>query len=224
MDSLSRADDSPRVDIESVALTLELVADADADATRQCLQLLADKIQSREVADANRAALADRIAPLLASLLARAPDDPVRGDAVLLAATLKMPPGIAVARTTVRDRGAAVDVRRRALAALVCAADPPLLGSCRPAARLRGPGNGRTACRGARPTWSVGGSTRRDGRCSNTTRDSRPSCSRRRSNCSRSGPAWSKSLLEAIGRREIPASALNANQVAAAVGEQGRGT
>lgn len=206
-------EDRPRVDIESVALTLELVAEADADATRQCLQLLADRIQSREVADVNRAALADRIAPLLKSLLARTGDDPVRADAALLAATLRLPSGIQAARAAARDRGAPVDARRRAIAALVYAADPPLLelvdelfaAQPREAVELRGAvlaQLGRSEDPGVATTV-----LKHYPRFEAELQPKAVELLAQR-------PAWSKSLLDAIGRREIPASALNANQVA----------
>jgi putative membrane-bound dehydrogenase-like protein len=95
---------------------------ADANAARQVLVVLAAKLQTGEIGGEQATGLRDRFAPVLRKLLA-APASPLRTDAALLAATLKDPAGLAVARKAFAARGEPEPVRLRALEALVAARD-----------------------------------------------------------------------------------------------------
>lgn len=207
------AADPPTVDVDSVVLTLELVADADADAARKCLQLLADKVQSREVQEETRKALAERLTPLLKSLVARDATDPLHTDAALLATTLKLPVGAAVAQRLVGDQQASVETRRRAVAALVFAGDERLLplvdgllsGERQESVELRGAviaQLGPTEDPRVAPLL-----LRHYPRLPGELQPKVIELVTQR-------PAWSLTLLDAIQRRELPATVLHANQVA----------
>ncbi|MFM7072269.1 MAG: hypothetical protein ACKO38_10810, partial [Planctomycetota bacterium] len=110
-------------ELDTIVATLELLVDADADATRQCLRLLADKTQARELDGGRRTRLAKSIGPLVDSLLKRPASDPLRADAAILAASLRLSAGTVPTRAIATDAQAEFESRRRALAALIAAED-----------------------------------------------------------------------------------------------------
>jgi len=111
-------------ELDTLVATLELLVDADVDATRQCLRLLADKTQARELEEVRRARLAKSIGPLIDSLLKRPVNDPLRIDAAILAASLRLEAGRTPTRAIAADQKSEFETRRRALAALIAARDP----------------------------------------------------------------------------------------------------
>ena len=207
------SDEPPKLDVDAVVTSLELVAEIDADATRQTLRLLADKVQSREVAGASRKALAERLAPLLKSLVERDAADPVRGDAILLAATLGTESGRDAALQLLKDDKAPLESRRRAAAALLFAGDARALDAI------------------ARPLTDAGESSRelKSALLAQLAQTDEPRVAvivlghyprldaelqPKAIELLTQRAAWSHALLDAIAKREIPVTAINANQVA----------
>ena len=110
-------------ELDTIVATLELLVEADADATRQCLRLLADKTQARELDGKRRTRLAKSIGPLVDNLLKRPENDPLRADAAILSASLRLSSGASPTRAIAMDSRADFEIRRRALAALIAAED-----------------------------------------------------------------------------------------------------
>lgn len=223
-------------ELDTLVATLELLVDADVEATRQCLRLLADKTQARELEEARRARLAKSIGPLIDSLLKRPASDPLRIDAAILAASLRLEAGRIPTRAIAADQQSEFETRRRALAALIAARDPLTLEIAEGwLASGHVPNGGRGASAGVAATdastadnaaatsdWPAAALAllgrmdqpqvaeivlRRYRTFSEETRPKAIELLTQR-------PAWSVKLLDAIARREIPSTALNANQVA----------
>lgn len=212
-DHATRADEPAKVDIEAVATSLELIAEIDADATRQTLRLLADKLQSRELTGDALRALAERLAPTLASLLARDAGDPVRGDAVLLSATLGAAAGREGALAMLDREQETAELRQRAAGALIFAKDArvfPAIGrvlaDLRPESRdLQGL---LLAQLGRSDEPQVAELVLQ--RYSGLHVELRPKAIELLTQ----RPAWSHALLDAMASKQIPPTVLNANQVA----------
>jgi putative heme-binding domain-containing protein len=203
----SQADD----EIETAASLLELLVDVDAEAARQTLTSLATKAQTGEFSAEQAAALQQRLLPLLDKLIGE-PAHPLAHDAALLAATWKH----SAALTTVRKLVASADnppsQRLAGLTALLAADDEQALD--RAAALLaedKSPldfRSGVLAALGRSDAERVadlvlGGYAKYE-----------PELQPKAIELLTQRTAWSKLLLAAIGRGEIPATALNANQVA----------
>ncbi len=227
-------------ELDTLVATLELLVAADVDATRQCLRLLADKTQARELEEVRRARLAKSIGPLIDSLLKRPVNDPLRCDAAILAASLRREAGRTPTRATAADQKSEFETRRRALAALIAARDPLALeiaegwlasgniangGQAATAGTAAGTATAGTATAGeaaAAPDWPAAALAllgRMDQprvaeivlrRYRSFSEETRPKAIELLTQ----RPAWSVTLLDAIARREIPSAALNANQVA----------
>ena len=207
-------------ELDTIVATLELLVDADADATRQCLRLLADKTQARELDGERRARLAKSIGPMVDNLLKRPATDPLRADAAILAASLRLSSGAEPTRAIATDSRADFELRRRALAALIAAEDRAALEIAEN--WLSGGADTPNAGAAPRPDL-VSAALALLGRLDQPTvaeivlrryallaDDARPKAIELLTQ----RPAWSVKLLDAISRREIPANALNANQVA----------
>ncbi len=197
-------------ELDTIVATLELLVDADTDATRQCLRLLADKTQARELDGGRRTRLAKSIGPLVDSLLKRPAGDPLRADAAILAASLRLSVGAVPTRTIATDAQAEFESRRRALAALIAAEDRAALEIADSWLGTPGPDL---------PVAALGLMGRLDQprvaeivlrRYPSLADETRPKAIELLTQ----RPSWSVKLLDAIARREIPAMALNANQVA----------
>ena len=72
--------------------------------TRQCLEMLAKKLQTGEIAGPQAAALREKFAPILQKVLSGRPDAPLYLDAAALAATLKDPAGLEAMRKIAAGR------------------------------------------------------------------------------------------------------------------------
>ena len=116
-----------QTDLSSLVGLLELVIEADADSARQCLQTLGAKIRSGEADEATLAELKKRLAPPLAKILARKPDDPLVADAALVAALWKEPAALRRVRSLASASDAAADQRKLALETLIFADDDTAL-------------------------------------------------------------------------------------------------
>lgn len=207
--------DSPGADADALVGLLELVLDpdtGDVDSARQCLSVLAQKIQSRELAGEQLAALAPRLDKLLAGVLSGKPDDPLYGDAALLASTWKNPAALAAVRGVFASAKSSEDRRVAALNALVAAGDGGLLSVVR---RVLSDAKGNSATFRAAVLQTIG---RLDEPAvadavlesySHLEAELQPKAIELLTQRA----AWAKSLLAAIAAGRLPASAINTNQI-----------
>jgi putative heme-binding domain-containing protein len=121
-----------RIEPEHVSNLLGHVAEgphADTGAARQCLVVLAAKLQTGEIAGAAYPSLSKKLKPVLAKHLAADPASPLRREAGLLAATFRDPKGLDFARKTLSANTEPEEVRLRAMSALMAAGDKHILDS-----------------------------------------------------------------------------------------------
>lgn len=208
------ADEPPKpADVEPVVQLLELVLDADPETAQKCLATIAGKIQSREVAGAQLEALRPKLAAPLGKILAGKTDSPLYVDAALLAATLKDPAGVTAVRKLFAATSQTESRRLQALDALIAAGDKSLLASV--AAVLTDPKANSASFRSALLASLGRLDDPRVGvvvlaSYGELETDLQPKAVELLTQRT----PWSKSLLEAIGKKQLPATVLNANQVA----------
>lgn len=205
------ADDSP--DIDTLVSLLELVLDADSDSARKCLGLVADKVQSRELAGKSLEALRPRLDELLSPILDGKADQPLYADAVATLATLGNPRGLTILRATAVDFQQSDDARQRAVETLAFAGDRKLLESLPQLLVDRSSGSVelRAAFLAALSRWDeprLGAIVL--AQYAKLEQELQP----RAIELLTQRPVWAKELLQAVGRKEIPTSAINANQIA----------
>ena len=205
------ADDSP--DIDTLVSLLELVLDADSDSARKCLGLVADKVQSRELAGKSLEALRPRLDKLLSPILDGKADQPLYADAVATLATLGNPRGLTILRATAVDFQQSDDARQRAVETLAFAGDRKLLESLPQwlVDRSSGSVELRAAFLAALSRWDeprLGAIVL--AQYAKLEQELQP----RAIELLTQRPVWAKELLQAVGRKEIPTSAINANQIA----------
>jgi putative heme-binding domain-containing protein len=201
-------------DISAVANLLKVVAEADhlnVQASQRCLVLLAQKVQNRELTGARLDELKLKLEPVLKPIIA-APDSPLFLDAALLGASWKDSVSIEAIRKTLAATDQPAERRLQALAALLAARDYPVLDAVAAifAERKRNPAALRAAILGALGRAD----DRRVGEIvlkvyPNLELELQPKAIE----LITQRPEWAKPLLEAIGRQEVPANALNVNQV-----------
>ena len=199
-------------DPEPVVGLLELLIDADAGSAQRSLQVLATKIQTREISAAQVAKLRPRLEKLLAPILAGKADDPLYFDSALLAASWNNRTAERAVRGVLKSSKQPTEKRLRALEALVAVGDAEVLDDV--ASALSMPKLHPIEFRAA----ALAALGRLDERrvaavvIENYTQleeDLRPKAIELLTQRT----AWSKTLLQAIGRGELNANALNANQV-----------
>jgi putative heme-binding domain-containing protein len=115
------------VDAESVVSLLELVIEVDADTARNCLGVLTEKVQTRELSPEQVKKLRPRLTPLLAKTLEGGPEQPLYFDALILAASVGEESSRKLAREIFKSPKRDVEKRRRALEALAAGGDQRLL-------------------------------------------------------------------------------------------------
>ena len=84
-------------DVDTAAALLEILLDVDANAARETLASLSEKVQTGEVDGKQTAALKERLGPSLGKIVAKG-DHPLAFDAALLAALWKDKEALAVVR------------------------------------------------------------------------------------------------------------------------------
>lgn len=205
------AEDAP--DIDTLVSLLELVLDADHDSARKCLALVADKVQSRELAGKSLDALRPRLDKLLAPIVDGPADHPLHADATATSATLGNARSLARLRTTAADAKQTDEARRRAFETLVFAGDAALLERLPMllADRAAGSAELRGAFLAALGRWDE---PRAAAAVLAAYAKLEPELQPRAVELLTQRPAWAKQLLAAVGARQLPASAINANQVA----------
>jgi putative membrane-bound dehydrogenase-like protein len=212
---LARKKSEPALLVDLLGLVLD-GRSANPTAARQCLGMLASKVQTGEVAGDGLSELSRRLTPALHKLME---GSPLRVDAALLAASWKDPKGVRIARGLLTAAGEAEPLRLRALEALVGANDPglpervePLLGGGRslsPAGRglllaalgrLEDPGVARVVLR----------------HYASLPPDQQPKAIELLTQRT----AWAKELVQAVADKKVPAGALNVNQLRRLLGSR----
>jgi putative membrane-bound dehydrogenase-like protein len=204
--ALDRTLASKKLDGDSLAgIVVALAESGDRRIGEQALTLLAQKIQTGELAGARLSALRSKLTPILGKLAAGG-----NLDAAFLAASLKDPAGIETARKLFAETKQPESVRLKALTALVAADDPsvlqgvPALLASKTSPQFRGQ---VLAALGKldEPKVAVivlGQYPKME-----------PELQPRAIDLLTERPAWSKRLLGEIAAKKIAPSALNVNQV-----------
>ncbi|MBI1916233.1 MAG: c-type cytochrome [Planctomycetes bacterium] len=184
--------------------------DVDASVTRQCLSMLAGKVQTGEIAGAKLRAVREELLPLLHDQLVK--KGPLYLDAALLATTLRDPAGIDEVRSAFRSADQPEPTRLQALEALIVGGDPKVLAM---AADV-------LVDRKANPANLRGQVLSALGRLENPRvaevvlaryEKLEPELQPRAIELLTQRTLWGRQLLQAIGKKQVPASALNVNQV-----------
>ncbi|MGE0606711.1 MAG: PVC-type heme-binding CxxCH protein [Pirellulales bacterium] len=202
-------------DAEQAERLYDLVAGGtapDTSAARLFLGALARKTQTREIAGEQLAALQQRMSPRLLQVLLADPSHPLQLDAALLLTTWKDPAGLAAVRATFANREQPEPLRLAALEALVAAADIKLLDSVEPALTDPQPPSVQW------PALLLAALGRlEDPRVADIVASAYPKLAGdlqpKAIELLTQRATWSKRLLAAIGDKQIPADALNVNQV-----------
>jgi putative heme-binding domain-containing protein len=196
------------------ALVAALVAESKTDpaALQKCLAALAAKLEHHEIATEQLAALRPQLEKLTDGILSGSSSDPLYTSAALLAATWQDARALKVARELFAAESQPPAARAQALAALVAAKDATLEASLE---RLFSAGAGspievRSAAlgllEGIDAPWVARVVLANHSKLEPELRPQAVELLTRRQR-------WAEALLDAIGRKEIPASALNVNQV-----------
>ena len=196
------------------ALVNLLVSEAKSDPAglQKCLAALTTRLETREISAAQLAELRPQLEACVRQIMAGSADDALYASAALLATTWKDPAALAAVRKLFVAKDQPARRRAQALDALVAAADGSLEASV--AELLANANSDPVELRGA----ALGSLARLDAswvarvvlaNYQQLESELRPKAvellTERR--------AWAEQLLDAMGRQEIPATALNANQV-----------
>ncbi len=200
----------------AVELVARMLSDPSRDGAeaqgRRTLEILADRLQPGALAEPRRAELRDLLKPVLAPILVGDPDRTWALDAAMVAVTWGDPAATGLAREVVESPGVDEPKRLRALNALVGTGDPTLVESLRPLLTDRQAGSTRfrgelLAALGRLDSPRVAPVVL--AAYPRLEADLQP----RAVELLTQRPAWSGPLLDAIGRNDVLASALNVNQV-----------
>jgi putative heme-binding domain-containing protein len=200
-------------DPEPVVTLFELVAENtdDPQAARECLAVLTDKVQTRELSGDSLAALRTRLQPALSKILGDR-THPLFLDAALLSAAWKDHQALATVRRVLVSAAYRDADRLKALAALIAAGDPSLqntvaglLAGDKQSAEFRA---GVLSALGRSDTPEIASIVLAAyGKLDIGLQPKAIELLTQR-------PSWAKALLAAIGRGKVPKTALNATQVA----------
>ncbi len=210
LDRLLGSKTDPAVVVGLVKLLIE-TRGPDADAARQCLTMLARRVQTREITGTRLGTIRDGLRPVVEHLLSRA-NHPLYLEAAILAATLKDAHGFGPARSCLTSTRQPGETRLLALEALIAGGDPRILDTA--AAILSHPRNNSSKFRGQ---VLAALAARDDPRVAAIVLANYPHMEKdlqpKAIELLTQRASWSKQLLQAIGRKEIAADALNVNQV-----------
>ncbi|MEX0587065.1 MAG: c-type cytochrome, partial [Pirellulales bacterium] len=215
MESTATSAIAAEPETEAVVTLLELLverAEDDAATARQCLAVVAGKIQSREIAGEQLAALRPRLAALTQAILSGKNDHPLRVDAALLAASWRDPAALGVVREILASDRPERATRIQALDCLIAAGDASVLES---AERILAGSN--TADAVLRAATLAALARLDDPKVADVALAVYPKLDAnlqpKAVELLTARTEWSKKLLDAVGRGEIPAGALGVNQV-----------
>ena len=201
-------------DPEPVVALFELVAENtdDPQAARECLNVLAEKVQTRELAGDSLAALRKRLQPALTKIHADN-KHPLFLDAALLSAAWQDDRAIAIAREVLASRKYDDHERLKALAALIASGDQSLNETV---TKVLADAKHNSADFRAGVLSSLGRSDNPQIAEIVLTAYAKlePALQPKAIELLTQRPAWAKALLASIGRNELPTTVLNATQVA----------
>ncbi|MEQ8786726.1 MAG: c-type cytochrome [Pirellulaceae bacterium] len=202
-----------RVDADSIVSLLELVIEVDADTARNCIGVLTEKIQTRELPAAEVKNLRPRLTPLLSKILESGTEHPLYLDAAVLTASAGEPSSLKIAQGILQSQTHEVSQRRRALDALAAGGASQLLDDV--SGMLASPKTTPIQLRAA--AIEALGRLEQD-RVADVLLDRYDQLDAQLQpkaiGVLTQRTAWSKRLLAAIGDDQLPRSVLNASQAA----------
>ena len=202
-------------DQKPLTALVDYLLDGDAAAPAlagRCLQMLAAKVQTREIAGPRLAQLRAALGPSVAKLLAGSAAAPLYFDAALLATTWRDERGVGVVRKVFVAQDEPDERRLQALAALVAADDPALLDDV---AVVLADGR-HSSIELRRRTLDALGRAEAPAVARLVLKaysELEPDLKPQAIELLTGRAAWSKELLQAIADKRVPADALNVNQV-----------
>ena len=204
--SISTADD-----VESVVSLLEFVIDVDTETAAKCLATLRERVQSREVSGEQRDAIRKQLGAKLSIVLAAGRESPLYIDSLLLATSWGDTDAMKQARELVGNSQAKEADRIAAVDALAAARDIEFLQSASSLlSSAMTPELLRSRLLGALGRYDEPAVAELVLACyERLSPDVQPQAIELLTQRT----AWSRRLLEAIGRQAVPANALNVNQV-----------
>lgn len=205
-------DDKKPFDVEPVVSLFELVLEADAETAGKCLAVLSEKVQTGELSAGQVKALKPRLSPALTKILAGKKEGTLYFEAALLAASWREPSAMKTARGWFAADKESEPQRLRALGALLAAGDTQTLSLV--AAVLADRKSNSVSLRGG--VLGALGKTN-DPQTADMVLKVYPQLEEelkpKAVELLTQRTAWSKKLLQAIGRKQLPAAVLDANQV-----------
>jgi putative heme-binding domain-containing protein len=185
---------------------------ADHGPARECLALMAAKVQTGEISSEKTASLRQQIEPALHQILDHQPVHPLRHHAAVLAVTLKDPKGIAIVQQGFTESRHSEALRLQSLEALIAGGDATVLNLVAP---VLGQAEGSSLSFRGQVLAALGKLD--DPRVASLVLTHyphlEPDLKPRAIELLIQRVRWSKPLLEAIAAKKVPADALNVNQV-----------
>ncbi|HTI52471.1 MAG TPA: dehydrogenase, partial [Planctomycetaceae bacterium] len=204
---------------QSTASLLRLLETRDVGAARRCLDQLSARIQSGEIGGEQLARFREQLGPVIAPYLKSGTEHPLGLDAALVAVSWKDAAALESIRRTYTTSGAPGEARLKALQALIAAGDETLFASLPQilATAENATGESAKANAGFRAQVLTALGQSNDPRVSDVIlaayKKLPPDVQPVAINTLTQRAIWAKPLLAALARREIPAEALNVNQV-----------
>ena len=191
-------------------------------AAESCLVALADRVQTGEIAGARLEALRAGLQPTLSKILAGPADSALHADAALLATSWKDPAALKAVRGMLARAGVPEAKRLQALDALVSAGDASAVEAVAPT--LADPKAGSIDFR-ARALAALGRLD--DPKVAAIVLAAYPKLDPelkpRAIELLTQRDAWGQALVDAVGRKEVPADAANVNQIRKLLGSKDAG-
>ncbi len=207
------------VDFRRVVRLFRLLESRDISAARQCLALLAARVQNGEIHGERLESLRAKLAPVIAKHVDAGAAHPLGLDAALLSVSWKDPRALDYVRQTFTTAGLSPELRLQALAALISAGDKTLLDSV--AMALSSKVRPRPGTEQASPADFHGQVLAALGRLDDPKvaeaiigvyKNLEPETQPKAIELLTQRAAWAKSLLAAIGKKQIPVETLGINQ------------
>jgi putative heme-binding domain-containing protein len=198
-------------DIDSVVTLLEFVIDVEEETAAQCLEMLRERVQSGEVSGEQRSAIRQQLSSKLQEVLAAGRESPLYFDALLLSTAWGDQDATTLARDLIANGKEQESLRIAALDALTSSRDSGFLESAESLIRAKStPKSVRVRLIGALGRYESPAVAEIMLRCyQQLAADEQPQAVELLTQRA----SWSRRLLEAIGQKELPANALNVNQV-----------
>lgn len=213
---------SKKADSAVVVALLGILIDgksSNANAAKQCLATLAGKVQTGEVTGGQRDGLRDKLQPVIKPILSGKDDHLLFADAVILAASLKDPDGIAATRRILAAQKHGDALRLKAVDALIAGGDASLLDAV---AALLSEGKATSAVFRGQMLASLG--RLEEAKVADVVLPNYPKMEAelqpKAIELLTQRTVWSKQLMKAVADKKVPATALNVNQVRKLLGSK----